>query len=306
MDKKSESKFSDILGALVTGVAHGRNVSDVEAMRIARIYNQNELLKGLPIPRLRIHRMSINLPIILSEVIPGTPAERNDTEEIARVVAEVFENGIKEGSEHQKKLAKYKKFAEDEKNSVHRLKRFLDFCDPEKNPGDPSAPGIFRVVLSNQLKHAFLNLEHTEGSTTPSDASIRDTAAETAENTLHDIMSELYYRYIQKRVAEEKIEDDTVDEFNPERARRLIEEFMEEEDYIKQLIRNIRLAAEEAAIIKPTVAPDFHVIVDTDSIKNAGGGPDVVTRVNIVMHEEGLEWLSEIRDGKETTTLIPE
>ena len=43
-----ERKFSDVLGALVSGVAHARCVADVEALRIAHAYRQNELLKGLP------------------------------------------------------------------------------------------------------------------------------------------------------------------------------------------------------------------------------------------------------------------
>lgn len=79
-----------------------------------------------------------------------------------------------------------------------------------------------------------------------------------------------------------------------------------DEDNTKHLIDDLRSSAESKAISKPTVPPDFYVSVDTDSIKNAGGGPDVVTRLNMVLLEEGLEWLTEVKDGTETTKLMPE
>ncbi len=297
MDEKP--KLSDVLGALVSSVANGRNVADVEALRIAHRYHKNELLRGLPVPRLRLYRVSISLPLILSGVVPGTPAERNDPAEIARVTTDVLGAGIKDVTQRLKDMDNLKSLPDDQKNLVGHYKRFLDTA------AKLEASKRFREEFSGQLKRAFLDMELSEGGTAPSDASIRSVAAETAENAFRHVMSEVYFLYAQERVAEKKAASETAEPFEPDRARKSTKEIMGE-DYTKQLIHAIRSAADSAAITKPTVPPDFHVAVDTESIKNAGGGPDVVTRINMVLLEEGLEWLTEVRDGKETTKLMPE
>lgn len=66
------------------------------------------------------------------------------------------------------------------------------------------------------------------------------------------------------------------------------------------LMQEAHLATEKAAILAPTSSPDFEVSINTDVIKNMGGGADAVTRLHLVLREEGLEWLSEERDGEET------
>lgn len=299
MNEKSKTKFSDVIGSLVASVANGRNVADVEALRIAHRYHKNELLKGLPIPRLRLYRVSISLPLILSEVIPGTPADRNDPAEIAGVAVEVLEEEIKNVTQRLKDLENQESITDEQKKSAGRYKRFLNTATKME------VRKLFRDEFSGQLKRAFLDMKLSEGDNAPSDASIRNTAAETAENAFRQVMSEVYYLYAQERVAEKKAVSKAVEPFDPDRARKSAKEIMEE-DYTKQLIHAIRSAADGAAITKPTVPPDFHVAVDTESIKNAGGGPDAVTRLNMVLLEEGLEWLTEVRDGKETTKLMPE
>lgn len=56
MDEKPKPKFSDVIGGLVSGVAQARSIADVEALRMAHRYRQIDLLKGMPVPRLRFRR----------------------------------------------------------------------------------------------------------------------------------------------------------------------------------------------------------------------------------------------------------
>jgi hypothetical protein len=46
--------------------------------------------------------------------------------------------------------------------------------------------------------------------------------------------------------------------------------------------------------------------VNTENVKNTGGGPETITRLDLVLREEGLEWHSEERDGRTSSKLLPE
>lgn len=61
---------------------------------------------------------------------------------------------------------------------------------------------------------------------------------------------------------------------------------------IRQFVDFMANLAARAAILSPTESSDFYVRVDTESIKNAGT-PQAVTRLRLVLREEGLEWMKE-------------
>lgn len=61
---------------------------------------------------------------------------------------------------------------------------------------------------------------------------------------------------------------------------------------IRQFVEFLSRLAADNAILQRTVSPDFYVRVDTESIKNAGT-PQAVTRLRMVLREEGLEWMKE-------------
>src|SRR5262245_18948902 len=88
-------KFSDVIAALVSSLASARSVADVEALRIAHRYHGDELLKGLPVPRLRLRRVSLSLPVMLTGLIPGAAAEMQPS----RVIEEAAINAYKAGLE---------------------------------------------------------------------------------------------------------------------------------------------------------------------------------------------------------------
>lgn len=342
MDEKAKTRLSDVLGAFVTGVAYGRNVSDVQALRIALNYQKNVLLESLPVPRLRLSQVSISLPVILTEVLPGEPPKWNSPEDITKVASTSFQTEIDDELKRLEYLERLKNPIKEEKDLYERYKRFLLFAkDPEgyiKNKHTPEyqkykeeiseeeitpAYKSFEKVLRSRLNRAFLKLEMDDSSNI--DVAIRYTVGETVESAFRDVMSEFFFRYAEYRIKVEKIEyqkikgdgseiesekskqvaADIHPKFDEKMARKGSEKIMESE-ITERMIADIRPLVEKAAIDKPSIPPDFYVEVDTDLIKNAGGGPDVVTRLSIVMHEEGLEWLSEEQKGLKTKKLMPE
>jgi hypothetical protein len=336
MDKMSKPKLSDVLGALVTSVAYGRNVADVGTLRIARDYYQNELLRGIPVPRLRIDRVSISLPLMLSDVILGTPAVLNKPEEIVKKISEAFMEEIKNESERLETLENLLKDCEeitaDQQKAISAHKEFIDFWNKTWDFKGTTKKGIsiFEEKLRENVIKYTSKLKLAEGNTEPSDISIIDTTVEAAEDTLVFVMSKAYSilreeakKKQKERVApgkvmlksaglssineKKEIEEaaQQIEEYDEDWARKELKEFIEGE-YKKRLISEVRHAAENMAISSPARPPDLYVVVNTENIKNAGGGPEVVTRLNLVLHEEGLEWLSEKRDGKDTTILMPE
>lgn len=65
-----------------------------------------------------------------------------------------------------------------------------------------------------------------------------------------------------------------------------------ETSVIKQFVEFLSNLAVEKTILNRTETADFHVRVDTESIKNAGT-PQAITRLRLVLREEGLEWMKE-------------
>jgi hypothetical protein len=68
--------LGDLLGALARDVTTARAHADAEAMRFARIYRGDPLLRTLPVPIFRIADLTISLPVAITGVPPlgGAPA----------------------------------------------------------------------------------------------------------------------------------------------------------------------------------------------------------------------------------------
>ncbi|MCK9442472.1 MAG: hypothetical protein M0Q13_13770, partial [Methanothrix sp.] len=211
---------------------------------------------------------------------------------------------------------RYKRFLLYAKDPEEYIKKKKDTPESQKYKDEIAKEEIspayesFKKVLRSRLDRAFLKLEMDDSSNI--DVAIRYTVGETVESAFRDVMSEFFFRYAEYRIKVEKIEpnpkqmaDDNRPEFDAKMARKGSEKIMESE-ITERMIADIRPLVEKAAIYKPSIPPDFYIEVDTDSIKNAGGGPDAVTRLSIVMHEEGLEWLSEEQKGLKTKKLMPE
>ncbi len=297
MDEKSKQRFSDVIGGLVSGVAYARSVADMEAMRIAYFYHGHELLRGMPIPRLRIQNVSISLPIIVKESIPGAPAVRTPVVDVAGKTAQALMDAVGIAKKELEKSQTLKQEAKsipdkDEEDLIRRFERIVILAE------DEGMVHRFKDQLKERIEQEYRALDLSEGKDA-SDASLRETVGNAAGKIVRTSLSEIITKYAHDK-AREKNED-----FDRELGEKAIDELMEH-PITRALIRHVRLAAEMHAVEKETVPPDFYVSVNTDEIKNTGGGPNVVTRLEMKLHEEGLEWFTEEEDGKKISKLTPE
>ncbi len=67
--------LGDYLGSLLGEITRARVQADLEAARVAEIYAGHPLLRRFPIPRVRLPNVTIDAPVIISEVDEGEPPE---------------------------------------------------------------------------------------------------------------------------------------------------------------------------------------------------------------------------------------
>lgn len=63
------AKLSDFLGGLVSSISDARVNSDIQSLRIAEEYAKNDLLKHFVVPRMRVDKVELSIPIAVDEVI---------------------------------------------------------------------------------------------------------------------------------------------------------------------------------------------------------------------------------------------
>ena len=289
MDEKPKPKFSDVVGGLVSGVALARSIADAEALRIAHLYAKIELLKGLPVPRLRLRRVSISIPMLISEVVPGKPCTYITEKELAAEVGKVATNAIKVIVKEAQEAAQRKPSDQTK-----------DFSDIASSMQKTFIEAFFVNSLAKRLEYAYQKLNILPGAAPVPDTIIRDSAGEVAQDMLSDAL-----RYIVRDIVRRKGRKEESEGISESEIKKQTDSFFDHR-IVKWALEKIRNEAERAAVKESTVSPDFCVLVDTETIKNAGGGPDVVTRFNMVLLEEGLEWVTETRDGAETAKLMQE
>lgn len=308
VDEKTKPKFSDVVGALVSGVAQARSIADVEALRIAHRYGKIEHLKGLPVPRLRLKAVSISIPMLISEIVPQKPCEPTTKEELAaeveraadKAIARILEVAVKEALSKSTDETKrgFMEIAKEVQNKWNKGGIGPDFKKKVKD--------VFVDALKERLEETYQKLNITPAATPAPDTVIRDTVGEVAREVLRDVLTDILLQcavetklrpfFFWKKPSEGITESDYEKMGKTFFANPIVQSEMEK----------VQNEAASAAVKVPTIPPDFYISADTETIKNAGGGPDVVTRFNMVLLEEGLEWVTETRDGVETTKLMQE
>ncbi len=304
MDEKPKPKFSDVIGGLVSGVAQARSIADVEALRMAHRYRQIDLLKGLPVPRLRLRRVSISIPMLVSEVVPGKPCTHISEKELAVKLGNTATDVITRLVEEAKK--------DDQSTPSAKTKSFSDIAS---NVQKIFIKDFFINSLAKRLEYRYQKLNILPGAAPVPDTIIRDSAGEVTQDMLSDALKYIVRSIICQKGGKEEPKDNS--KRQTKRKKKEPEGITESEienqidsffdhSIVKWALGKIRNEAEATAVKESTVAPDFYVSVDTETIKNAGGGPNTVTRFNMVLLEEGLEWVTETHDGTETSKLMQE
>lgn len=81
-------KLSDVLGAILAEVSAARRIGDEHAVRIADAYQAEPLLRGLPVPRVRLPAVTIDLPIIVDRHDAGAGAEWRSAADLITAVGQ--------------------------------------------------------------------------------------------------------------------------------------------------------------------------------------------------------------------------
>jgi hypothetical protein len=66
------ARLSDFLGGLASGICDARVNSDVQSLRIAEEYAKNDLLKHFSVPRMRIDKVELNIPVAVDSLMEKT------------------------------------------------------------------------------------------------------------------------------------------------------------------------------------------------------------------------------------------
>ena len=62
--------LGDYLGHLLSEITLARLHADLEAVRIAELYAEHPLLRGMPVPRFRLPEIEVNVPVVINEMEP--------------------------------------------------------------------------------------------------------------------------------------------------------------------------------------------------------------------------------------------
>ncbi|WP_341504080.1 hypothetical protein [Gallaecimonas sp. GXIMD4217] len=279
MAEDNKAQLNDILGALVSGVAHARRVADAEVMRIARFYRRHEYLNGLTVPRLRINKIALDLPVLFDDVVPAKPAEANDPAYIAQCTRDALEKSLQQFDDLMQQ--RHKEFNEEQ---MALAKSLLD--------GLPDRLDFFQKMQYSRLQLMKRMLEKSATHEPVSDIVIIDEVGDSTEELLSDLIQEAVHQVAEGLFADNIREKVTSDVLGS--------------DFIKLLVKDVRAQAEDVAVRVPTQPASFTVRVDTESIKNAAS-PNSVTRLRLVLTEEGLEWSTESDEqGGTSWKLLPE
>ncbi len=308
-DELSVPRLTDVLGALVSGVAHARSVADTEVMNIARTYRRHEYLRHLSVPRLRVNKVVLELPVLLERVIPAASARLNSPEHVAARAREALAEGAADIVRYIE-MTQHKMTPEVMERAQALLRRFET---------EELLDQLQETLLVRLRKLRAVLESQPPGGPALSDVFVRDEVGIIVERMLRDMFARIVAeqakeQHEREHPPEEDDEDGPVafgDEYEPEskwtkaQEEQVIDETLFA-DAVSELVLIVRNTAENAAILQSTRPADFEVRVNTEAIKNAGT-PGAVTRVRMVLTEEGLEWSSEQgSDGGARWKLMPE
>ena len=297
-DDQQQPVLSDVISALISSLCKGRFIADLEAMRLAMQYEKIDLLKGLPVPRLRFTNVKISMPVILTEIIPGANATHAPISTVVDKTLQTFQRELESAKEWiADGITRHELEQDDGSEQLLTLKFHRELAN-KISSHTINFPTLFKDDLTKRLKND-LDILATEMHGIVSAPAMIKLAGDSVEKSLDVCLSTVIFLYLKEQSTEEN--EDTVNS----NARAEIDEHLEHK-ILKELIAKVRFSAEHIMIKTNDKATEIALLVDTQSIKNAGGGPDAVTRLSFNIREEGLEWVTDITEEKEVKRLTPE
>jgi hypothetical protein len=315
-NQDDKARLTDVLGALVSGVAHARSVADSEVMNIARMYRRHEYLRGLTVPRLRVNKVVIELPVLLDRVLPAESARLNSPEKVATLASKALRNAAGD-------LLKYIDTTSHKMTPevAERAKTLMQMFQSDTR-------GVLKQFGTAIIERMRTLKERLEGGAaeemTITAPVLRDEIGDATERILRNMFAQNLAekaradherKHAQTRGLPDdlalsfSVEDEILEPVTTKWTKAMEEQVINEtlfDGAITELLAHVRGEAERAAILRTTRPADFEVRVNTEDIKNAGR-PGAVTRVRMVLSEEGLEWTEDQReDGTSQWKLNPE
>lgn len=92
--------LGEILGSLMSGLIRARRMADEQTADLAEYYKDNPLLEGLSVPRIRIHELTIDMPLLIENHLGGESGKMENPSKIAdaagaQLKTTLAENNIK-------------------------------------------------------------------------------------------------------------------------------------------------------------------------------------------------------------------
>jgi hypothetical protein len=343
---KDPPTLSDALAALVTSVSMARVQADISSAQVAQLYKRHDVLRLMPVPRIRLNRVHVSLPFVVTAVRRGRAGVLAEPVEIAKGLAERLKQALRKVNDLNGEVW----YALTDKDSA---------IIPPKSVEWSLIWGVNQAVYHTQ-KAFELSLVSRPSATSPSLQQLlgtyefveRFTAAIAgvfqcvrsqggAEDSIDELavpalLGEAVKRVLVHRVVRRRNEGHEIAKrtpaSTPEELREPNEHFFSviigEKDpdklpehckgtyagelYVRllavmpELFDTLGAFAGLRAFKHPTVAPEVEISVHTADVKNQGN-PGTITRLDMVMSEEGLEWVVETgEDGEKRWKLLPE
>jgi hypothetical protein len=313
-NKQEQTTLTDVLGALVTSVGHARVQADLSAIDIARMYHEHELLRGMSIPRLRLNKVEISIPLVLTNIKPDeifeleTPEDasaklikdlQHKLAEIEMLNAEV-ENDLSDDDIFEQGSALHKQIQGLNENLKDIRKAFINSIND-----DTPSKFKFGDRFTNAIKRALAPFDQKHPSVDAA-LDIEEAVSKAIENVLlfklairqkwvrqhkpAGLSSTLLLVLYGKKDAETLIVP--VDDDDNSNIEGLYSQLLEA---IPSLLKEMKALARSQVFFKPAQGPKIEVAALSSDVQNQGT-PGTITRLNIAMTEEGLEWAAESND----------
>ncbi len=95
------AELGELLGALMSSLAHARRIADEETASIAVHYGQHPLLQGMSMPRVRVPELRLSLPVVLESF---EEAGENEFATPAEISKQMLERLRKSADEEKVKI----------------------------------------------------------------------------------------------------------------------------------------------------------------------------------------------------------
>jgi len=270
--------LDQVLGAVLTSLAQARRMADEQTTAIAQYYQTSPLLKGMTAPRIRLPEVVVDVPLIIDQLDAGKPPVFASPKELSAL-------------------------------AVDAAVRTAQAADV---PMSAAVRDSLSAAIRGQMERVMAQLD--VGKAAPE--LVQESLAATVDPALHAPIG----RVVQARVstlsrlatqAEAKARSKAASAAGVAASRAAgLSANAPSLPNVMVVQANVLAAAKEAirlaAIKEPGRAATLKTSVLTGDIKERAT-PETVTRLKLVLREEGMEW-QEVRqaNGSTTAMLTPE